>query len=133
MANALVNPQQTDGPAAQPQPAGATIDEAKDVIKKQATIDKRLRRLLEKGGPVARKDVVQVAVNLVAERVVSAQTMAGYLADLPEDPDAVREWVEKHAVEAENQLSQLLDMLHGIDAPASDQPAATGMPVAPPA
>lgn len=100
----------------------------KDAIHNQSFIDSRLRGLLEEGGPVARKDVIQVATEIVAERAMSAQAIAGYLADLPEDPQDVREWVQRHANSAEQSLQQLMIALHGSEAPQKmmSAPAAGG-------
>lgn len=102
-------------PPADEQPQ-TTLPQVKDAIHKQAVIDQKLRAILDEGGPVPRKKVIQVATELVAERVLSAQAMAGFLIDLPEEPDAIREWVEAHAKEAETQLEQLMMLIHGLEA-----------------
>ncbi len=99
--------------------------DVKDMIHKQAVVDAKLRQLLDEGGPIPRKEVITVATELVADRVMSAQSIAGYLSDLPEDPEAIREWVQRHANDAENHLQQMLVMLHGSEAP---QGAAGGGP-----
>lgn len=126
MANALVNAQMPNA-AQQPEapqeaPTGATLEEARDAIRKQSVICQKLTSLLMEGGPVPKKKVVQVCTEIVAERVMSAQAIAGYLADLPDDPEAIREWVEKHAVEAENGLDQILEMVHGVEATPEEIP-----------
>lgn len=102
-------------PAAPPQ--GIDIKEVYDVLHKQETVDRKFRTLLETGGPIARKNVTQAAVELVAERVMPAQAMAAILADLPEDPQQIREWVEQHAKTIEDQLQQLLTLVHGTEDP----------------
>lgn len=96
------------------------IDEAKQVLQKQAAIDRALRGVLKEPGPVPRKKIVDMAVDLVAERVISAQAMAGYMADLPEDPVKIREWAAAHAMTVEKGLNQLIDMMHGATAPPAE-------------
>ena len=112
-------------PATAPAPAAAAgapaapqkqihINEVKGIIAKQAEIDRALRGLLKEPGPVARKKVIDMAVGLVANQVMSAQAMAGYLADLPEDPQAIRQWAAGHAQTVEKGLDQLMGMVHGV-------------------
>lgn len=125
------------GPPA-PSSQGIDIKDVYDVIHKQSAVDAKLRKLLDKDGPITRKDVTQVAIELVADRTMSAQAIAGYLADMPEDPDALREWVEVHAKEAETQLQQLLTLIHGAEDSShpmdafGSQPPATGPSPTPP-
>lgn len=89
------------------------MDDVKEAVSKQAAIDRALRGLLAEGGPIKRKEVIDMSVNLVASRVLSAQAMAGYLKDLPEDPTKVKEWVENHAATVEKNLDQIIAMLSG--------------------
>lgn len=107
--------------AAQPEQAAGpqfTLDEVKDTIRKQASVDRKLQGLLAQP-KITRDDVVQMAVELIAEKVLSAQAVAGYLADLPDDdPEKVRAWVEGHAKAAEQGLDQLLQFVHGSMGPA---------------
>lgn len=114
---------QVDAPAMQSAPVtpqkSTTPEEVIQTIHKQSIVDGKLRTLLDKGGPISRKQVTQIAIEIVAGRVMSAQTMAGILADLPEDPEAIREWVEVHAKEVEAHLEQLLTMLHGTVDPST--------------
>lgn len=125
--NALAAP-----PTAPAAPTGAPaapqkqihVNDATEVLNKQSTIDRGLRDLLKEPGPVPRKKVVDMAVDLVAKRVMTAQAMAGYLADLPEDPIKIREWAAAHAQTVETGLDQLIGMLHGVNAPP---PAGTPM------
>lgn len=113
-----------------PQPAGQqempaqeepkqqfTMDEVTDLIHKQAAIDGALREVLRTPGPIDRKKVLDAAAKLVAKRVISAQAAAGYLIDLPKDPNLVRNWCERHAADAEGHLSQMLDKIQGVDIP----------------
>jgi len=114
-------PQQMPGAPASPATKQVQLSEAKDVLRKQGAIDRQLKGLLKEPGPVKRKQVIDVAVNLVAERIMSPQEMAGYLADLPEDGMQIRQWVVQHAKNVEQGLDQLIGMVHGVDA---QQPAA---------
>ena len=90
-------------------PGPQDIEEA---LLKTVKVDTKLRGLLSKDGPIKRKDVIAVATEIVAERVMSAQAMAQYLSDMPEDPEQIKEWVQQHATTADNNLDQLLVMLH---------------------
>ena len=111
--NALARP-----PTASPTPPKQVqLSEVKDVVLQQAAIDRSLRSLLKEPGPVKRKQVIDVAIDLVAKRAMSPQQMAGYLADLPEDPVQMRQWVSQHAANVEKGLDQLLQLLHGAAAP----------------
>jgi len=98
------------GGAAPGQPAGP--QEIEEALLKTVKVDTKLRGLLSKDGPIKRKDVIAVATEIVAERVMSAQAMAQYLSDMPEDPEQIKEWVQQHATTADNNLDQLLVMLH---------------------
>lgn len=119
MANRLtappVMPQQAPQAMAQgaPQPQGKqfTMDEVKDLIHKQATIAAKLGALTADDGKATKKDVVQVATELIAERIMSAQEVAGLLKDLPTEPDKIAEWVNQHAANADAGLEQLVGFL----------------------
>jgi hypothetical protein len=116
--NALVRP-----PMASPTPPKQVhLSEVKDVVLKQATIDRALKDLLKEPGPVKRGQVVDMAVSLVAKQVMSPQAMAGYLADLPEDGMQIRQWAAQHAKNVEQGLDQLLQLLHGAAAPQTAPP-----------
>src|SRR5882672_5725380 len=99
-------------------PSGISISEVYDAIHKQSVVDRKFRQMLDEGGPISRKKVIQAATEIVAERVMSAQAIAGVLADLPEDPDAIREWVQEHAQTIKTQLQQLLQLVHGVEDPS---------------
>lgn len=116
--------QQPDASGASP--AGGTpggtpgMPDIEEAINKQVQIDAKLRSVLAKEGQIKRKDVINVATKLVADRVISAQSMAQYLSDLPEDPDDIREWVQQHATAADNNLNQLLVILHRSNEPQDE-------------
>lgn len=113
---ALETPPSPDMP---PMPGGKQHS-SKDLsqsIDNTLMIDSKLRRLLAQDGPIKRKDIIDMATEIVAERGMSAQAMAGYLADLPEDPQDIREWVQRHANAADQSLNQLLIALHGSEMP----------------
>lgn len=109
-----------------------SVEELQEYIQKQAYIDVQLRSLLDANEPISRKKVINVCVGIVARRVMSAQAMAGFLKDLPTEPQAIREWVEQHAKEGETQLEQMLEMLHGTVDPEEPMsafgPASPGTP-----
>ena len=91
-----------------------TYQQVKEVIHKQTRIDGLLRGLLADGGKnISRKQVMDMGVTLVAERVMSPQEVAGYLTDMPDDPVQLRNWVAKHAASAERGMDQLLSMIDG--------------------
>jgi len=123
--NALATPPTAPTPGAMATPQKSVhINEVKGVIGKQASIDRALRGLLKDGGPVPRKAVIDMAIELVAERTLSAQAMAGYLADLPEDPLEIRKWATTHAQTVEKGLDQLIGMVHGVGTADQSQPNA---------
>jgi hypothetical protein len=128
-------PQPDAGGASPPPDAGGGPPGAPDVdeaIRKTVAVDAKLRSVLSKDGPIKRKDVIKIATELVAARVISAQSMAQYLSDLPEDPQDIREWVQKHATQADNNLNQLLVMLHRSGEPQDDQGGEQPPPQMPP-
>lgn len=145
MANPLVDAvKQAAGQQPKPEPSAPspqmfTMDEVKEVIQQQSAVDRELRELLEKPGAITRKQVMDGAVRLVAKRILSAQAAAGYLIDLPTDPQLIRNWVERHAALADDHLTQLLAKVHsvnqGMDATGIDggQPPAPPQGTAPPA
>lgn len=106
------------GPAA-PQKT-ATLDQVKGAIRKQSEIAHRLGSLLESGKPVERKDAIDACVGLVADRIFTAEEMAGYLTDMPQDPMQVRDWLSKHEQNADQNLDKLIAMVHGQDAPPAE-------------
>jgi hypothetical protein len=118
--NALVpaarQPAAPSVPSATP-PKRVQLQEVKDAILQQSAVDNGLRRLLKDPGPIQRKQVIDLAVSLVAKRVMTPQAMAGYLADIPEDPLQIRKWAAAHAKDVEKDLDQLLTLLHGAAAP----------------
>lgn len=93
-----------------------TLDQVKDAIKKQALIDHSLRGLLKSGKPVEKKDAISMGVSLVAQRVLSAEEMAGYFATLPNEPMQVRDWLENHAANVEGNLDKMMAMIAGQEA-----------------
>lgn len=124
MANNLFEKAQAPQPAAQPEAAPQqepqqqfTLDEAYEIIRKQSAIDHELQKLIDQPGPITRQKVLDAAVRLVAARTVSPQMAAGYLIDLPQDPAMVRNWVERHAADAEDMLHKLLDKVQGVNIP----------------
>jgi hypothetical protein len=52
-----------------------------------------------------------MAVDLVAQRIMTPQEVAGYLIKVPDDPEGLRKWVEANAKQADEQSEQLLDFL----------------------
>lgn len=119
------------GPGGPPQAGGqpqkqVTLVEVKDMIHKQAEVARELESVLKSGGPIKPKAVLEIATKLVANRVISAQQAAGYLSDLPDDPNKVREWCERHEREANQTLDQLMQMIAGAE-PMPGDPAAAGM------
>lgn len=126
--NALTPGQQPGAPAPQNQ---VTYQQVKEALLKQSAIDRGLRGLLKDDGPVARKDVIDMAIGLVADRVMSPQDMAGYLASLPTDPQKVAEWVQKHATNVEKNLDQMMQMVAGSQQPPAAPTGAMPPPNAP--
>lgn len=111
--------------AAPAQQKQVKLADAKDMIHKQAEVDRQLKAILKEGGPIKPKEVLEMATRLVANRTITAQQAAGYLSDLPDDPNKVREWCERHAREADQVLDQLIQMVEGVeptDPMASMQP-----------
>lgn len=105
---------QPQSPAPAPSQPGVTYDQVREALHKQAAIDRELRQLLaESKGAVSRKSVVDMAIRLVADRVMSPQDMAGYLASLPTEPAQVTPWVEKHAANVENNMQKMMAMVAG--------------------
>lgn len=128
MPNALVNGAAPSGnpvasapaagaPGAPPAAAQKSVEytEVRDMLGKQMRIAGQLKELLDDGN-VNKKEVMNMATDLVAERVVSAEVMAGFLVDLPDDPNEVRKWAEKHSADADRTVEGLLDMIDGIAA-----------------
>lgn len=113
------------GPADPPQPQ-VTIKQVKEAIHKQAKIDGKMRALLKGGKPVERKAAIDMCISLVSEGVFSAEQMAGYMMTLPQDAMKVREWLEQHARKVESNLDQMMQMVHGQEAP--EEPAGAPMP-----
>lgn len=99
--------------ADQPPQKTTTLPEIKAAIKKQASIDSKMRGLLKDGKPVERNKAVDMCISLVSEGVFSAEQMAGYLMTLPTDPMKVREWIEGHAKKVEANMDQMIQMIHG--------------------
>lgn len=125
MPNNLVPPQSgavPAGGAAQQAQKQVRLQDVKEMILKQSTVDRALKNILKHGGPIKPKEVLDMASQLVGSRTVSAQQAAGYLSDLPDDPNKVREWCERHAREAESVLDQLLEMVQGVEPPPGGAP-----------
>jgi hypothetical protein len=109
--------------------AGIDPEKIKDAIHKVTVVDAKLSKILDTstGGKVNRGDVVDAVIQIVAEGIMSPQTAAGFLADIPEDPSDIREWVQKHVTQAQTGLAQLVYAIHGSageqeQAQAGDQP-----------
>jgi hypothetical protein len=79
-----------------------------------------------------------MAVKTVSERLMPAAMMASYLKDLPDDALGIREWVQRHAMQVENELDQMAGMMHGseqlrpLGAPEPRQPQPQDQGGAPP-
>jgi hypothetical protein len=95
----------------------------REAIHKLSAVSASFDALLNKG-TVTRKEVVDAAIKLVARRIMSAQSMAQTLKDLPQDPADVREWLQRIAdgtVKSEQGLHQLLSGIRAPGHPAADQ------------
>jgi hypothetical protein len=112
--------------------SGIDPDKLKEAIHKSSILDAALSAILSKstGGKVSRSDVINAMVQIVAQGVMSPVSAAGFMADIPEDPSALREWVQRHADQTQMALGQMIYAQHGSE--AADQTGATqpteGMP-----
>lgn len=106
-------------PAAQKQ---IQYDKVREIVRKQSRIVDGLDDLLEPGGDIKKKEVTSFAARLVADRILSAQEMAGYLIDLPDDPARIRTWVERHAKNTNEQLDQVMSMVQQMSQQNTAQP-----------
>lgn len=120
----------------QMQPAGKgipSIDGFKEMHRKSALMDLALQKLLRQHGPISRRDIVDMAVKLVRDRLMSSAEMAKTLSDLPEEPFAIREWLQRHAMTVEQATNMMASIMHGSEQlrplgepePEPQQPQAT--------
>ena len=120
--NALAPGQQLAPGTALPAQRQVAYSQVKEALLKQSAIDRGLRGLLKGDGPISRKAVIDMSIGLVADRVMSPQDMAGYLAELPTDPQKIVEWVQKHAANVEKNLDQMMQMVAASQTPPPAQP-----------
>lgn len=109
----MANAPQPGAAPGQPPQRQVSYQQVRDTIMKQTRIDELLRGLLKSGQPISRKEVQDLAVTLVAERIMSPQQVAGYVTDLPDDPVQIRNWAMKHAAAAERGMDGLMSMIEG--------------------
>lgn len=102
-------------------PAGGqaqTSPEAvREAIDKLSAVGAVFSGILDRPGPITRKEVIDAAVKLVARRIMSAQSMAQTLKDLPTDPQDVREWLQRIADGVTKSEIGLHQLMSGIRAP----------------
>ena len=110
--------------------ASSGIDPAqvKEAIHKAGVLDAKMSDLIDRsvGGKVNRAAVIKTMVEIVSEGIMTPQGAASFMADLPEDPGDIREWVQKHATDAQTGLAQLIYAIHGSATDAAEATDATG-------
>lgn len=120
------------GAEQQPQPGqngaqgGASLEEARDTLNKQLVIERRLMKALETGEAISRKQVQDMVSDFVAARLMPAQKGATTLADLPDKPEQIREWLTKHYREAAQSADQLTQMIQQAEAQQQGQQGGPG-------
>ena len=113
---------QGDQPPMTLQSANIDPEKLQDAIYKMAEMTVRMSALAERP-TVARSDVVSAMIKIVTDGVMNPVMASGFMTDLPESPDDVKEWVQRHADKGHQLLAQMAYAQHGSAAPPPDQGA----------
>jgi len=107
--------------------AGIDPELLQKAIHKMAVVTSRLTTVLEKP-TVTRSAIIQMMTEIVADDAMSPQTAATFLADIPEEPDDIREWAQRHSDKGHELLAQMAYAQHGSAQEEAAQAPEAAMP-----
>jgi hypothetical protein len=87
-------------------------------LQQTAYLNASLKALLAQKALPTRKQVMDMASDLLQRGVLSPQRLATELATLPENPDEIMKWVQGHYATTSGQIAQLMGMMHGAADPS---------------
>lgn len=111
-----------------PQPGGApqapqnmpSVEDLEAGLQKTVYLRNKFRDLLAGKKLPSRKQVLDLSTDLIDNGILSAPRIANELATLPQDQDGITKWVEQHFQKTDQQVDQILTLLHGTQEPEPD-------------
>ena len=119
------------GQGATQAPPDPSMNELVKGLHQTAYLNAKLKELLSEKKPPTKKDVFDMASDLVDHGVLTPQRIAGELATMPPSEDMLKPWLFTHWLVTENHMEQLSQMIQAKSAqpqPGQSQPQAQGMP-----
>jgi hypothetical protein len=88
-----------------------SMQELVDGLHKTTYVNAKMKELLLQKVPPSKKDIFDLASDLVDHGALTSQRIAGELASMPQNADMLKPWLFTHWLTTENQIDQILQMI----------------------